>query len=425
MTRLILILLTITGLSLGIAWVADEPGRVAIDWGNYHIESSLLVLLAAVAIAALWCMIVYHVLFAILRTPRSWLRSRLAKRQALGLEALTAAFAAIATQDIRTARKQIKRAQQHLPHQPLTLMLASQVARLEGNESQSRLYLEQMLKSESTEFMAMRGLIENARRGQDDDTALTHAEKALQLKPQDPWLITTLVGLYARKQRTQDALRLLDIAVRKRAISRQEQRVLIAAALYEHARPLVEQKRWDIALPALHDVLKCKPDFVPASALLAESYIAQGEIPRALKVVSDAWKAAPHPLLTQAMLRCFEFEKMRRKVIRTVNKIARIHPENRESRFLTAAIALKSGETDVARSELTHLVEERETMRACTALAEAENATGNSTESAHWIKRSHAALSDPGYACETCRQPADAWQITCTHCGSVGSMVWK
>jgi predicted amidophosphoribosyltransferase len=54
-----------------------------------------------------------------------------------------------------------------------------------------------------------------------------------------------------------------------------------------------------------------------------------------------------------------------------------------------------------------------------------ENASGHGDESAHWLKRSHAALSDPGYACDTCRQPVDDWQLTCPHCGSVGSMVWK
>lgn len=425
MIRLAFILLIITVLSLGIAWIADEPGRVAIDWGNYHIEGSVLVLLAVVAIGALWCMIVYHVLFAILRSPRNWLRSRLAKRQMLGLEALTGAFAAIATQDIRTARKQIKRAQQHLPHQPLTLMLASQVARLEGNESQSRLYLEQMLKTESTEFMAMRGLIENARRGHDDDLALMYAEKALKLKPQDPWLITTLVGLYSRKARAQEALRMLDLAARKRTISKKEYRALTAAVLYEHAKPLIEQSHFDTAVPSLQDALKCDPGFTPASALLAEAYGSQGKIAQTLKVITSAWKAAPHPLLTHALVQCLEPEETRRKVLRTAEKLARQQPENRESRFLLAAMALKNGPPETARSEAQHLLDTRETVRACTVMAEVEKAAGNSEESANWLKRSHSALPDPGYGCDTCRQPANAWQLTCPSCGSVGSTVWK
>ena len=116
MLRLIILLLSITALSLGFAWIADEPGHVSIDWGDYHLESSLLVLLAGVAFFALACMVSYTLLFTLVRTPRMWLRSQLARRQSLGLTALTDAFAAIATQDMRTAKKQIARAQQYIPH---------------------------------------------------------------------------------------------------------------------------------------------------------------------------------------------------------------------------------------------------------------------------------------------------------------------
>ena len=258
MLRLFFILLIITGLSLGIAWLADEPGRVVVDWANYHLETSLLVILAAVALLALWFMLIYFVLFALIRSPRYFLRSRLAKRQSLGLTALTEAFAAIATQDITTARRQIARAQQYLPNQPLTLMLSAQAARLEGNESKARLYLEQMLKSGGTEFMALRGFIETAKRNRDDDAALGYAEKAIAIKPQDSWLITMLAGLYAKAGRVQEALRLLEQSARKRYISRRDSRRLGANVLYENARALMQQQRFDFAIAVLEDVLRRK-----------------------------------------------------------------------------------------------------------------------------------------------------------------------
>ena len=425
MTRLVLILLTITLFSLGVAWIADEPGRVVIDWNNYHIESSLLVLIAAIAIGALWCMLIYYVLFLFFRSPRSWLRSRLAKRQSLGLEALTSAFAAIAVQDVRSAQKHIRKARQHLPHQPLTLMLASQVARLEGNESKSRLYLEQMLKSESTEFMAMRGLIESARRGQDDDAAIVQAEKAIQVKPGAPWLCTTLAGLYIRKGRTQEALKLLDTAVRKRAITRKTQRTLIAAALYEYAKPLCAQQRFDVAVPALKDSLKCRPDFAPATALLADAHMQQDEPARALKAIASAWKTGPHPMLSQALLKLMNAEQTRKAAHRAGIRMARQHAEHRESRYLLAAMALKNGDTDSARNETEFLVHDRETVRACGAMAEVETAAGHTSEASRWLERSRTALADNGYECEQCHHLTDTWQLSCPQCASVATLEWK
>lgn len=422
MIRLISILAIITLLSLVATWLANSPGHVVIDWSNYHIEASVLLLVAGIFIAALSCLIIYCILYGLLRAPSHWQRSRLARHQTLGLESLTSAFAAIATQDMRAARRHIASAHKYLPHQPLTLMLASQLARLEGNESQSRLYLENMLKAEGTEFMALRGLIENARRSHDDDAAIKHAEQALKIKKDDHWIATTLIGLYVNKHRSQDALKLIDSTTRNGAITRKEKKYFTAAVLVEHARPFIEQKRYEMALPALTEALRIKSDCVSASTLLAKIYIAEGDTARAIKCISKAWKIMPHPLLTQALAECAEPIKTRGKILRTAEKLARIHPENRESRFLLATIGLKLGNTDSARNEVNYLLHERETTRACALMAEIENTSGENVESSHWLKRSLFASPEPGYECTTCHQPSDDWHLTCPHCSAVGTI---
>jgi len=425
MLRLILILLIITSLSLGVAWIADEPGRVVIDWSEYHMETSLLVILAAIAIAALICMIIYSLIWALIRTPRTWLRSRLAKRQALGLAALTEAFAAIATQDIATAKKQIGRAQQYLPHQPLTLMLSAQIARAEGNESQARLYLEQMLKSEGTEFMAMRGLIENARRNHDDNTALKYAEKALAIKPQDSWLITVTIGLYTKEGRTQQALQLLESSARKRYISKDESRRLSAYVLCENARALIRQLRWDFAIAVLEDALRKLPDFVTASALLAEAYLKQHEIKRGLKVISNAWKLSPHPLLSDMLLTFYDEDGEQKNVLKFAEKLARTHPEHRESQMLLARFAMKRHDLGSALTYLQHLLNAHETVRACTLMAELENMRENTEQEAYWLKRAASVDAEPAWTCSDCQHKAELWNLACTNCSSVAALQFK
>jgi HemY protein len=422
MFRLATILIVITALSLGVSWVADEPGHVVIDWGDYHLETSLLVVLAGICILSLLCMIAYYILFSILRTPRSWLRSRLARRQALGLEALTSAFAAIATQDLRSARRQIGKAQQYLPHQPLTLMLASQVSRLEGNESQSRLYLEQMLKAGSTEYMALRGLIETSRRSLNDDAAIAHAEKALALKGPDAWLVRTLVDLYMSKGRSGDAVRLVESAQRKRTMTRREATDLSARILAEHARPLVEEGRYAPAVHTLKDALRLKPHFVPATALLARCRADMDDIPGALNLISSEWKNAPHPLLTEAILYCHSSPKQRAKVGHRAEKLARMYPEHRESHFLRAALALKNGKAEAARDELKHLLESKESERACRLMAESYQDSGDIVRATEWTKRANAAPHEPAFTCDNCHRPSPSWHLTCPSCHSVGTV---
>ena len=47
MIRVLYFLIVVGALSLGIAWLADRPGEVVVTWQGWRIETSLLVLGAA------------------------------------------------------------------------------------------------------------------------------------------------------------------------------------------------------------------------------------------------------------------------------------------------------------------------------------------------------------------------------------------
>ena len=53
MIRVVLFLIVVGALALGAAWLADRPGDVVVTWQGLRIETSLMVLGAAV-LAALW-----------------------------------------------------------------------------------------------------------------------------------------------------------------------------------------------------------------------------------------------------------------------------------------------------------------------------------------------------------------------------------
>lgn len=338
MVRIILILVVISLCSMAVSWVTDEPGRVIIDWSFYHIETSMATGLTAIALLTLLFVLSYSVIILLLHTPGQWTRSRLAKRQMLGLESITASFAAIAAHDLAVARKKLLRAQQYLPHQPMTMMLAAQIARLEGNESKSRLYIEKMLGHEVTEFIALRNLIENAVNSGDNTLAIEYAEKALTIKPQDNWLITTIAMLYVKTGRHQDAARLLELSLKKRYIDKQFFYRETAHALYETAKQLTEHKRYDSAISHIKESLKKLPYFPEASSLLAEIYLKKADLKSSINTIEKAWKIAPHKSLRLYLLEILEKSDNRKKIIPSVQKIAKIHPEHEESLMLISDI---------------------------------------------------------------------------------------
>lgn len=424
MIRLISLLLFILLLSLSISLIAEEPGKVAVDWGVYHIESSVLTLIAATAFFALACMALYGLFMFLLRSPKRFGQARLAKRQALGITALTETFAAIASQDIRGARRYLKRAEGLLPDQPLTLMLASQVARLEGNDSKSQLYLERMSKTGLTEFLALRGLIENARRAGENDVALRHAEKAYEMKPHDHWLATTIIGLYGAMGRTGDALNVLERAARKRALHADEVHQIRAAVLCAHARALGEQQQWESAIVALKDALRRHSKFVPAIVQMADIYIARGDISMAMKVAGDGWRRVPHPEIEEVLLRAFEATKDKAKAAKLLRKLAKLHADSNQAQVLMAGVAAKQGDYASARGILKQVIHvSGETSRLCGLLANVEHADGNHDQEAYWFRRAKESPAGSVWECNACKRPANIWELSCPQCGTVGSIL--
>ncbi len=51
MIRVVLFLIVVGALALGVAWIADRPGDVVVTWQGLRIETSLMVMGAAVLAA--------------------------------------------------------------------------------------------------------------------------------------------------------------------------------------------------------------------------------------------------------------------------------------------------------------------------------------------------------------------------------------
>lgn len=424
MIRLIILLLVIVSLSLGLAWIADEPGKVAINWGVYNIEMSVLTLVAGIAALALAFMTVYWFFSVLIRSPRIWSQSRLAKRQSLGITALTETFAAIATQDTRGARRYLKRAEHLLPDQPLTLMLASQVARLEGNDSKSQQYLERMSKAGVTEFLSLRGMIDNARRTGDLATALNHAQKAYDMRPQDHWVALSLIGLYADSGRVDDALQHLQRAARKRAIHADEVHLIRAGLLCVDAKRLAANQQYDSAIFRLKDALRRNATFVPATVLLASIYSAKGDASLAFHTVGEGWKRNRHPEIGEEIIRTYDAAKDKVKSAKLIKKMVKRYPDSVEAQVLQARLAIKEKDNKTARDVLKQVLEKTgETSRICTILAGIAHDEGDHELSAHWHKRASESPAGADWTCNSCKRPANAWDFTCPQCGTVGSLV--
>ena len=89
MVRLIVYLLLLALGTAGLAWLADRPGTLTIDWMGYQSRVSVFqaVVLILVFLAALW--LALTLLRSLLQSPRSVSQFLSRRKQQQGLEALT------------------------------------------------------------------------------------------------------------------------------------------------------------------------------------------------------------------------------------------------------------------------------------------------------------------------------------------------
>jgi|GEM_PF-995151 len=334
MKKTLFLLLLIAGLSLVLGQIADEPAHLSVEWGNYRIQTSIMVLCLIVSLFSLACLFTYHIVLHVLLFPRKWKQGKMQKQQVKGLELLTETFAAMAVGDVGLANKQLQQAKKQLPNQPITLMLEAQLARLEGNEDKVRGHIAQMLGNSSTEFIALKSMLEQAWKENNKVLALQYAEKAIVIRPEDNWLIARLATLYAEAGRMQDAHRILHIAYKKRYINKHFLRRENALMAFENAKYLFEKEKYAEAIPVLQQTLRFMPDFTPACVLMARLYQKQHDIKTALKVILAAWKIEPAKELRDMLLELLEKYENKQKYFSLANKISNTHPEHPESELL-------------------------------------------------------------------------------------------
>jgi len=434
---------------------ANHPGQVEIVWQGWKVETSVGLLVAAAIVAALVVWLLMRAARLILGSPRALLRRRRERRRRAGYRALTQGMVAVAAGDPQEARRHARRADALLADPPLTLLLSAQTAQLEGDETAAKKFFTVMLERPETEFLGLRGLLNQAMRSGDQGTALRLTERATTLRPNTPWVVENRFELEAREAKWQAAEETLTQAARRRIIPRERARHHRGVILYELSRAALANgdRRRGVDLAAQAPGLA--PDLAALTAHYARLLLAQQRNGLAAKAIERAWRMAPHSELAQA----YGAVSAGDAPLGRYQRVARLAAQNagaRESYIALAAAALDAQLWGEARRHLEQALaapapplvtvkiensvavrsaapgagRERglagPTPRLCLLMArleEAEHGAGDAMRS--WLDRAVNAMPDPRHICGSCSGESLEWVSRCPHCGRFDTLLWR
>jgi HemY protein len=425
MIRIFAFFVLVAAIAVAAVWVADEPGHVEITWGVYLIETSPAALVGGAALAAAIAATIYLVLRWFWFGPRRVSKARTLRRQRHGYLALTQGLVSAAAGDSKGARRLARRANLLLGEPPLTLLLSAQAAQLDGDEAQAREYFQAMLERSETEFLGLRGLLVQANKAGDAVTALTLAERAFALRPQTPWVLTTLLELQTRAGRWGDAMTTLRSAVRQRVMAAESSRRREASLLYEQSRAARAGGEVKEALKLANEARDVAPGFVPAIVAAAELSLESGRRQAAARIVTEGWERAPHPAIGRVFLALL-LEDSPLERLKRVERLVTLNPEHPDSHLLLAETAQEAKLWGTARNHLVAAAKVRPSGRVFQLLARLEEAEhGDEAAARRWLLEASRTPPDPVWMCERCGAPGTEWSIACAHCGALDSLVWR
>ena len=265
---------------MGIAWVADRPGDIAITWMGYRIETSVLVAAVALLVLVIAAIILWSIVRGILRSPRTGVavlpppsRHERLSRHLARLDRDRRRRSARRAQICRRggpARRRVIR---------LRLLLSAQSAQMAGDrgaaESASAPW-----RREETRLLGLRGLYIEAQRRNDA------ARRAPPLKKRRKSAARRSLGGeavldyplrradWARRARRAGA----DEASLEKADYRRKRAVLLTA----RALAIDESDR-EASRAVVLEAVKLAPDLVPAAALAGKRLAEAGEMRKARK----------------------------------------------------------------------------------------------------------------------------------------------
>lgn len=420
MIRLLVRLSLLILLAAGIAWLADRPGAVRIEWMGSEIETSLAAAAAAIAILFLFFHGALRALQLLLKVPgetRDFFRLR---RQRRGFEALSRGFLAIGAGDLALARRHAEAARRIVPDEPMTRLLDLQAAQVGGDSRRVAGLLAEMSEDPRTALLGLRGLHGQALQLGNHDAARTYAEQALKAHPGLSWASRAVIGAKAAAGEWEEVLRMIDAQHRAGGLAQAEANA--KRAVVKTARGLAigatdPRTAAGLALSAL----KLDPGLVPAALLLSQVAAQTGQWRKAQKLAARCFALSPHAGLAEAYSRLKPSASPADRLTR-IRELRALADGGEEGAFAEARAALAARDFAAARQALAaHCDPARARVAGLlAAVAEAEGDAGLARE---WLARALVAPRDPQWTADG--HVSEQWLPVSPVTGELGAFQWK
>lgn len=424
MRRIILFFVLLLPSIYAAKWLIENPGMMSVTWLGYRIETftSLFFIAAIFTLLIIWSITSF--IRSILFAPARYKSRHSLVRQNKGLNALSQAMIALATQDSKTAKSALAKAEKLLPELAATPLLRAQLAHGEGKVEAAHHHLQQLTENKETAFLGYLALAKSALRQKQYEEAQHHALHAFKQRPDNHALALLCVESAFRNSDWAVADEVIRRAMKRKALEKSEGRELLSM-MHTHRAQLSHQKgEFELSESYVTQALKVTRHFLPAVIEDASVLADRGDKRSLHRLLSAQWKYTPNPKLADIYAHALEDSSAKRQE-KAFDKLIKSAPEHPESHVAAAKIAIATANWERARNELKIALTKLQTARLYSLMAEVEkheNGEGAAVES--WLNRAVEANLDEAWVCNQCGSVHEEWEMFCSSCDAFHSIHW-
>ncbi len=423
MYRLSIFVLQFLILIIALTFIFTNPFIVSLDIGNlkYSFSSNLFAVIFISFIFLLY--LVFYLFFrSRLSIGKYFLKNKYNKIEK-GYLHFVDAMIAVANKDNKTALKSHKKMVSYLKDDPsLSLLLKSEVLKIEKKFPELNNIYEDMIKSKKTETLGYRGLMEQNLRNQDYHHAFLYGEKLFLINPNIDKLYDTLIFIAAKTKNWNQIILLSDKAFSNKIISKNDLNENKSIGFYEIAKIKFDSDIKD-SLKNILKAIELKKNFAPYVKLHLETTVALNDKRNLKKLIKKYWSSNPSFLLRSIIIKILNDNDL--TDIKFINEIIKNNAGEEESKKLLIYFAIKNLKWDIARENVIGMIGSNPSKEICYFMSDIELGENNDKQKSDaWIMRAENAKLENSWICRITNQSQEEWS-SLSDSGNYNSLVWS
>ena len=408
MLRLIIFFLQLIFLLTIVSFIFSNPFLISFDINDLKYTFSSNIFIGVSLAIFLIVFILSYLYFKTRFSIKNYILKNRYKKLERGYLHFVEAMIAIANKDNKNASKSHKKMNSFLNNDPsLSLLLKSEVYKIEKNYSALSDIYETMIKSKKTEALGYRGLMEQNLKNQDYHHAFLYGEKLFNINPSIEKLYETLTHIIAKTKNWNQLISISDKAYSKKIIDKSIVQENKSIALYEVAK-IQSSANIKEAIKSITRAIDLKKNFAPFLNLHLELIAQSNNLNLLRKMIKKYWYLSSDSIFRILLIKIISDNKL--DDLDFINQIVKNNKDNDESKKLVIYFAIKNSDWTIARDKINGLIGSNPTREICLLMADIELGENNDKQKSDaWIMRSENSSFEDIWICKITNQSQNEW----------------